>query len=111
MGNRTKPDFLAEMKSDLAVLNKSIKDLLFNEDFSNTRAMDPWVGLKNKDVTEVWGRDPIHIKQDHFKILVGGVKIMLDKITPKHRRGSARNVTVKRGRSDSYGWGGGDKLL
>jgi hypothetical protein len=109
MGNRKKPGFLHEIKRDLAALNKSIKDFLFNKDFPTIRAMDHWVGLKNKEEDDIWGSDPVHIKQEHYKILVGGVKITLDKITPKRRRESAGNATVKRGRQDSRGRGAGDR--
>jgi hypothetical protein len=58
MGNRIKPDFFLDMKTDLAALKKSIKNFLFNDDYSNVRAMDPWVGLKNIKATDIWGRDP-----------------------------------------------------
>jgi hypothetical protein len=58
MGNRKKPDFLHEMKRDLAALNKSIKDFLFNNDFPTIRAMDPWVGLKTSRRNRSGGATP-----------------------------------------------------
>jgi hypothetical protein len=44
MPNSKAPDFLEDMKKDLAVLTKSIKDLFFNDDYTYIRAMNLWVG-------------------------------------------------------------------
>jgi hypothetical protein len=109
MANRTEPGFFQRMKQDLAVLNKEIKDFLFNDDYQNVRAMDPWVGLKNLGPDMVWGEDPVHIKRELMKHLVEGVQITLDKITPKRRRDSVESSGSKRARGGGRGGGGGGR--
>jgi hypothetical protein len=36
------------MKRDLASINNMFKDFLYNDDYKNRRAMDPWVGLRHQ---------------------------------------------------------------
>jgi uncharacterized membrane protein YgcG len=107
MANRTEPGFFQKMKQDLAALNKEIKDFLFNDNYQNVRAMDPWVGLKNMGPDMVWGEDPVHIKKELMKHLVEGVQITLAKITPKRRQDSVEASRNKRARGGSRGGDGG----
>jgi hypothetical protein len=105
MQNRKKPNFLDSMMSDLSVLNKSIKDFLFSENYRGARAMDPWVGLREKQVSSLWGADPVHVKQEQFGPLVEGVKLTLAKVSSngnaRKRQASSSNSDQKRGRTDS----------
>jgi hypothetical protein len=98
MPNRKKPRFLENVVSDLAVLHKSIKDFLFTENFRSARAMDPWVGLRDKQVSTQWGVDPVHVRQEHYGPIVEGLRITADKI--------ANNGNAKKRMS---GLGGGDQ--
>jgi hypothetical protein len=106
MPNRRRAAFLEEIKGDLAAANKVIKDFLFNDDFTNVRDMDPWVGLRNMPLEELWGQDPVHIKECHLHHLIKGVDLTLAKIKPKRRRDSDDSGSQKRGRSDSADRGG-----
>jgi hypothetical protein len=81
MPNRKTPKFLESLLSDLVSLNKSVKDFLFNEDYRGARALDPWVGLRDKPLNSLWGSNPVHVKQEHFALLVEGVKISEAKIS------------------------------
>jgi hypothetical protein len=89
MPNRAKPRFLESLLADLAILNKSLKDFLFSENFRGVRAMDPWVGIWDMPVTSLWGADPVHVKQEHFAPMVEGVRITADKVG---NNGTSRNV-------------------
>jgi hypothetical protein len=104
MPNRTKPRFLESLLADLAILNKSIKDFLFSEDFRGARAMDPWVGIRDLPVSTLWGADPVHVKQEHFAPMVEGVRITVEKISSngnvRKRHGSLGEAGQKRGRTD-----------
>jgi hypothetical protein len=55
MPNRKTPRFLERMVADLAVLQKSIRDFLFTENFRSARGMDPWVGLRDRAASSHWG--------------------------------------------------------
>jgi hypothetical protein len=88
MANRCTPGFLTKMKSELDGINRTIKEFLHNLGYNNIRAMDPWVGLGQLDVKQIWGTDPVHIKREHLAKLVEGVKITLSKLAPKRRRDS-----------------------
>jgi uncharacterized membrane protein YgcG len=101
MPNRRRAAFLEEMKGDLAAANKVIKDFLFNDDYTNVRAMDPWMGLRSTPLEELWGPDPVHIKECHMHLIIKGVDLTLAKIKPKRRRESDAGGGHKRGRSDS----------
>jgi hypothetical protein len=111
MPNRKSPRFLERMVSDLAVLQKSIKDFLFNENLRSARAMDPWVGLREMQVSSLWGADPLHVRQEHFGPLVEGVRITADKIAnngnAKRRMGGPESSESKRSKSDSHRGDGG----
>jgi hypothetical protein len=110
MPNRRQLNFLEELKRDLAGANMVIKEFLYNEDFNNVRAMDPWVGLRHIASDTLWGEDPVHVKEEHVQQLVKGVDLALSKIKPKRRRDSNNNSMQKRGRmadGDRRGWGGG----
>jgi hypothetical protein len=104
MQNRKKPNFLDTMLADLAVLNRSIKDFLFSENYRGARAMDPWIGLREKPVSSLWGADPVHVRQEHFGPLVEGVKLTLAKISSngnvRKRQAGTTNSDQKRGRTD-----------
>jgi hypothetical protein len=101
MPNRRRASFLEEMKGDLAAANKVIKDFLFNDDYTNVRAMDPWVGLRSTPLEELWGPDPVHIMECHMHQIIKGVDLTLAKIKPKRRRESDAGGGHKRGRSES----------
>jgi hypothetical protein len=119
MANRSTPGFEAKMRGDLADLNRTVKEFLRNDGYSNIRAMDPWVGLRQYEKRELWGKDPVHILQDKYRALVEGVKITISKLSPKRRRDSIGNPgpDSKRGRTEGrggrggggggQGWGGG----
>jgi uncharacterized membrane protein YgcG len=117
MPNRSGPDFTNNMLSELYVLNKCVKDFLYNEDYRRARAMDPWVGLRDIAVTALWGNDPVHILPEHFRPLVEGVRISIGKIPTngnvkkRMRAGDAVDQERKRGKSGDrrggHGGGGG----
>jgi hypothetical protein len=111
MPNRRAPRFLERTVSDLAVLQKSIKDFLFTENFRSARAMDPWVGLRDMQVSTLWGADPLHVRQEHFGPLVEGIRITADKIAnngnAKKRMGGSDSSEPKRSRSDLQRHGDG----
>jgi hypothetical protein len=116
MPNRAAPNFMNNMLSELYVLNRCVKDFLYNEDFRNARAMDPWVGIRDKAVSSLWGVDPVHMLQEHFQIMVDGVRISVSKIPTngnikkRLRPGDTSDADQKRGRHadrrGSYGSGG-----
>jgi hypothetical protein len=94
MPNRKAPRFLERMV-----------DFLFTENFRTARAMDPWVGLRDMQVSSLWGADPLHVRQEHFGPLVEGVRLTADKIakTEMPRRGwEARTSQSPRGASLTY---------
>jgi hypothetical protein len=112
MPNRRPLNFLEDLKQDLAGANKAVKEFLYNDDFNNVRAMDPWVGLRHIASDTLWGDDPVHVKEEHFQQLVKGVDLALSKIKPKRRRDSNNNSMQKRGRmadGDRRGWGSGGR--
>jgi hypothetical protein len=88
MANRSTPGFMSKMKKELEVVNRTIKEFLHGDGYSNIRAMDPWVGLRHLETSQVWGNDPVHVKRENLACLVEGVKITLSKISPKRRRES-----------------------
>jgi hypothetical protein len=77
------------MRGELETVNKTIKDFLHNDGYNNIRALDPWVCVKQLDVSQIWGADPVHIRKEHVANLIDGVKITLSKLAPKRRRDSA----------------------
>jgi hypothetical protein len=110
MPNRRKPRFLDSLLTDLALLNRSIKDFLFSEDYRRARAMDPWVGNRDVPVNDLWGADPVHVRPEHFIPMVEGVRLTLAKISTngnvKKRQASAPDSEHKRGRRDNQGYSG-----
>jgi hypothetical protein len=113
MANRVAPGFFANMKKDLAALNRTVKEFLHHDGYDNIRAMDPWVGLKNLEPDQLWGTDPIHIRRNQMEHLVRGINISLEKLAPKKRREQAAGErTAKRIRLDgeaASGGGGGQR--
>jgi hypothetical protein len=110
MPNRANPRFLESLLADLSILNKSLKDFLFSENFRGARAMDPWVGIRDLPATSLWGPDPVHVRQEHFAPLVEGVKLTADKVgnngNIRKRQNSLAEHGQKRGRTDSsFGFG------
>jgi hypothetical protein len=67
MANRCTPRFRRKMRSELDGTNRTIKEFLHNDGYSNIHALDPWVCLRQLDVTQIWGADPVHIKKDHLQ--------------------------------------------
>jgi hypothetical protein len=115
MPNRKAPRFLERMVTDLAVLQKSIKDFLFTENLRSARAMDPWVGLRDMQVSSLWGADPLHVRQEHFGPLVEGVRITAEKIAnngnAKKRVGGSDSSESKRSKSDLHRRGDGGSSM
>jgi hypothetical protein len=105
MGNRKAPEFFAHMKEDLARTVRVLKEFMHNDDYQNIRVMDPWVGLRHLQPGIIWGEDPVHVKPEHFKKMVEGVKLTLGKISPKRRRDSFSGNVQKRGRLGGGGEG------
>jgi hypothetical protein len=72
--------------------------------------VDAKINSKNKDdrrkIQLGFDEDPVHVKPDNMKNLVDGVKLMLNKITPKRRRDRIFGNTQKRG---NFGGGGGPR--
>jgi hypothetical protein len=99
MANRSTLGFLAKMKKELEVINRTIKEFLHG--YSNIRAMDPWVGLRHLETNQIWGNDPVHVKRDHLACVVEGVKITLSKILPKRRRESQSGPPSKKSKTVS----------
>jgi hypothetical protein len=97
MANRVAPGFFNNMKRDLAGLNRTIKEFLHHDGYENIRAMDPWNGLKNLGLDQIWGEDPMRVKTEHLGNLVRGVQILLEKLSPKKRRNS--NAAVAAGQA------------
>jgi hypothetical protein len=112
MANRLAPGFFNNMKRDLAALNRTIKEFPNHDGYENIRAMDPWVGLKHLEPDQLWGPDPVHIRRVHMEQLVKGVKISLEKVSPRKRRDSldgeqmAKQIRLD-GRGGASGGGGG----
>jgi hypothetical protein len=99
MANRKTPGLAGKMKSDLEAVNRTVKEFLRNDGYQNIRAMDPWVGLRQYTSVQLWGEDPVHIREEMFKQLVEGVKITLSKLSPKRKRDSTGGgPNSKRGR-------------
>jgi hypothetical protein len=96
MANRSTPGFMAKMKKELEVLNRTIKEFLHGDGYSNIRSMDPWVGLHHLESSQIWGNDPVHVKKEHLACVVEGVKITLSKISPKRRRESQSGPPSKK---------------
>jgi hypothetical protein len=88
MANRSTPGFMTKMKKELEVVNRTIKEFLHGDGYNNIRAMDPWVGLRHLETSQIWGNDPVHVRKENLPCLVEGVKITLSKISPKRRRDS-----------------------
>jgi hypothetical protein len=112
MANRCTPGFLAKMKSKLNRLNRTIKEFLHNDGYKNIGSMDPWVSLRQLEVSQIWGIDPVHIKKEHVANLVEGVKIMLSKLAPKLQQDSKEanfGPPSKRGKLSVVGQGGGSR--
>jgi hypothetical protein len=110
MPNRKKPRFLDTLLTDLALLNRSIKDFLFSEDYRRACAMDPWIGLREVPVDSLWGADLVHVRPEHFVPMVEGVRLTLAKISTngnvKKRQASVPDNEHKRGRMDGQGYSG-----
>jgi hypothetical protein len=96
MANRCMPGFLAKMKKELEILNRTIKEFLHGDGYNNIRSMDPWVGLRHLETNQIWGTDPVHIKRDHLACLAEGVKITLSKISLKRWRESQSGPPSKK---------------
>jgi hypothetical protein len=112
MANRCTPGFLAKMKSELDGLNRTITEFLHNDGYKNIRSMDPWVGLRQLEVSQIWGNDSVHIRREHVAGLVEGVKITLSKLAPKRRHDSKEanfGPPSKRGKMSVVGQGGGSR--
>jgi hypothetical protein len=96
MANRCTPGFLAKMKKELEVLNRTIKEFLHGDGYTNIRSMDPWVGLRHLETNQIWGNDPVHVNREHLACVVEGVKITLSKISSKRRRESQSGPPSKK---------------
>jgi hypothetical protein len=107
MANRSTPGFAGKMKSDLEAVNRTVKEFLRNDGYQNIRAMDPWVGLRQYSSDQLWGEDPVHIKDEMFKELVEGVKITLSKLSPKRKRDSVGGLPASKKTRVSGGGDGG----
>ena len=70
--NRTRPEFYAKMKDDLAACGTTIKDFLFSG-LRNGRVMDPGRQLRGLAAAEIWGTDPVHPKKEVYGLLADGV--------------------------------------
>jgi hypothetical protein len=102
MTNKKDSAFLQDYLKELAVVNKAMKDFLFNEGHRNVRAMGSWVSSRSLEPKMIWGEDPVHV-QSHFKHLVEGVKITLENIGGKKRTTSLVQTESKRGWLDMRG--------
>ena len=60
------------LKLELATCTKNMKDYLFNAGLRYGRVMDPMRNLKGLAVDEIWGKDPIHPKEDIYTLLAEG---------------------------------------
>jgi hypothetical protein len=113
MANRCTPGFMSKMRAELETVNKTIKDFLHNDGYTNIRALDPWVCVRQLDVSQIWGTDPVHIRKEHVTNLIEGVKIALSKLAPKRRRDSAETTPgppSKRGKTAAASSGGGIRV-
>jgi hypothetical protein len=106
ISNRRAPRFLEDMLEDLEGIHKTTRDFLFKENLRHIRVMNPWVGLRDMLLANIWGDNPIQIKQEAMVQLAEGVKITLNKITIKRRRDSMDPAEQKRNRGWSGGGGG-----
>ena len=50
-----------------------MKDNLFNAGLRYGRVMDPMRNLRGMAAVEIWGRDPIHPKEEIYTLLAEGV--------------------------------------
>ena len=73
MPNRREIDFYQKQKQELAACSKSMKDFLFNAGLRNGRVMDPMRNLRGMSADEIWGRDPVHPKDEIYALLADGV--------------------------------------
>jgi hypothetical protein len=99
--NRDKPGFLEEQLRDLDCFKKGLKDVLFSGGNRNARLMDPWVGLRDLDLGEVWGTDPVHPKPRCYNIMVDGVLITEAKIGGKRKASTDHGSASKSSRTGS----------
>jgi hypothetical protein len=106
MPNRLRARFLEDLVADLDDVHKCARDFLFVEGLRNMRVMNPWVGLRGSSPANIWGEDPVHVKQEMQMKLVEGVKLTLNKITLK-RGSDSREPEPKRSRNT--GGGGADR--
>jgi hypothetical protein len=86
MPNRRKRTFLEETLADLEVFKKGLKDVLFSNNLRFGRVMDPWVGLRHLPNEEIWGKDPVHLRNHLYEVLVDGVLITEAKIGGKRKQ-------------------------
>jgi hypothetical protein len=70
--------------------------------------MDPWVGLRNIAVDQLWGQNPVHLKKEHYSKLIEGIHITVDKIVPKKRNSTMSGSLTKRGKYEAGPRGSGD---
>ena len=73
MPNRREADFYQTLKLELAACSKHLKDYLFNAGLRYGRVMDPMRNLRGLVVDEIWGRDPIHPKEEIYSLLADGI--------------------------------------
>ena len=73
MPNRREVDFYQKLKQELAACSKNMKDFLFNASLRYGRVMDPMRNLRGMSADEIWGRDPVHPKDEDYALLADGV--------------------------------------
>ena len=78
VANRCRSDFYQKLREDLAACCGNIKDYLFTSGLRHGRVLDPARSTRGLAATEIWGKDPIHPRQEVYNLLADSV-IMVEK--------------------------------
>ena len=72
--NRDNPDYYPRMRDELAAFSANIKNYFFTAGMRHRRVMDPARAVRGLVEAEIWGRDPIHPREEIYSKIADGIR-------------------------------------
>jgi hypothetical protein len=95
--NRREDDYRENMMIKLDAYRRHLKDFTFSAGLKYIKVMDPSWDLRGMGVSEMWGDDPVHPKQEVYNNIATGVLMMAANMSDMRREAGGN----KRRRTDS----------
>jgi hypothetical protein len=74
--NRGRPGFEANLICELKSVAENLRDFMFTSGYKLFKVLDPNVSWRGKQKEEIWGDDPVHPKEEGYKLMAQGVIII-----------------------------------